>query len=308
MNTEPQRGRLNIVILVRALAVTAVVGGHLNLFAYGGGGAFILMMLAGYTYAGYLLPKLQQRIVANERQLMLMLKIALPTAAYLMLQQGVSDRPMNWAAVAFYSNLIAPTAHAAWFIEVYLQINVVLFLLAQSDWCARQLARLQDFLPAVAFFLLTVAIAYLSSVMWDTSELWNRVPTRMVWMFAGGILLSASKTPLQRLVFGLCLLAATFIVGDELPFFLAAIVVLTVVHDVSMPAPVAKIITAVAGASLLIYLTHFQWSGLLSYAWPAAPIILKVVAGLAGGILLQYVYNRLWKIFRGRIAAWGSRV
>jgi len=307
MNTELQKKALDIVILVRAIAVTAVVGGHLSLFSYGGGGAFILMLLAGFTYSGYLLPKLHQRVVANERQSMLMLKIALPTALYLLLQQGVSDAPMNWAAVAFYSNLISPTTHAAWFIEVYLQINVMLFLLAQNSWCARQLARLQDFFPAAVFFVLTVAVAYLSSMVWDTNALWNRVPTRMFWMFAGGILLGASKTTLQRLIFGVLVVAATFVVGDELPFFLVAIVVLAVVRSVPLPAPAAKMIIAVAGASLLIYLTHFQWSDLLSHFWPNAPITLKVVAGLAGGVLLQYVYNYIWKIFRRRIAAWGSK-
>lgn len=288
---------------IRAIAVVMIVCGHLGVINYGGGGALTLMLLAGFTYAKYLFPKLMERPVANERHLFLMLKIAIPKVIYQLVQSAMPGRPINWSALAFHSNLIQVNNHAAWFVEAYLQINLVLFLLAQNKRVAYWLTCLRKFGVALCFAVVCILLCTLAGVFWDTAALLDRVPYRIFWLFACGILLASCINIKQRLVFSLLTVAGSFIWGGAAPIFLiVCAMALGLFEQVRLPTRIVPTVNAVSAASLLVYLTHYWWIKAFTAVLPSTHPVILVVIGIAGGVVLQIFYNRLWKAVRDRVS------
>lgn len=288
---------LDAVTLVRAVAIVLVVMGHFKLVDYGGGGAYTLMFLAGYSYARYILPKVTREAPPNQRHIMLMLKIALPAILFVTAQQVFNGGSMYWPAIALYSNFLKPTSRAAWFIEVYIQINLVLLLITQTRFGRNLLVKAKRFWGALLFFVAVFALAVVSSEAWDTLPLYHRVPQDLFWFFGGGMLLAACSNTRERWAFAIIVLTAIYVAPIDVarPFFMGAVLFLAAFSTVTPLTFAAPVVNAVAGASLMIYLTQFLTGKVVHVLLPSAHIVGQVLAALLVGIVLQRIYIVLWK-------------
>lgn len=285
------------VTLVRAVAITLVVCGHFRLVNYGGGGAFTLMMLAGYSYSRYILSKVTPDNSPNQRHFLLMLKIAIPAIVFIFAQQFFNKDPMNWPAVALFSNFVKPTTRAAWFIEVYIQINLVMFVIAQTRFGRNILMKVKKFWGAALFFGTLFLVSAVSGEIWDTLSLYHRVPQEMFWFFGGGMLLAAASNAGERLAFAAIVLAAIYMAPIDVarPFFMGAVLFLAIFDTVKPLAFAALVVNTIAGASLMIYLTQFLTGSIVHKLIPSSHAVSMVVAALLVGIVLQKIYIMLWK-------------
>jgi hypothetical protein len=285
---------------VRAVAIFLIVAGHFEMLHYGGGASYTMLVLAGVTYAKYILPKLSVDAASARRlHVLLMLKIGLPTLAYTVLVQTLFAGGLDWRSLLLITNFYEPTYFAYWFIEVYVQINLILWLMSVPTWGRRILLSWRQPAWACLGLIAAAALAWLSQLAWDTSGLYDRVPNQMLWFFAAGILYGAvDGAKYQRWACGALVLAVSFMLGK--PSWLLGVAVLVLVLLPQVPAPrwLSWAVESVAGASLMIYLTHFQWASLWHKLVPQGNGWGGVVFALLGGVVLYQLYGRVWGMVR----------
>lgn len=140
-------------------------------------------------------------------------------------------------------------------------------------------------------------------MIWDTAALLDRVPHRIFWLFACGVLLASCGNIKQRLIFALVAIAGIFVWGGAEPIFLiGCIIALGLVEQVRLPTRIIPVVNAISAASLLVYLTHYWWIKIVLKVLPSTPPVILVCIGVLGGVVLQIFYNRLWKAVRNRVS------
>ena len=289
------------ISLIRVVAVFLIVSGHFNYLNYGGGGAYTLMLLAGITYARYILPRLDDLAQARRMHRLLIFKIALPSVLLILVSQLLFKDHIDWRPVLLVSSYFEPLPISYWFIEIYIQINLLFLLLTWLPGSVGWLERLKSFLSASVLLLAMGGLAAVSGMFWPTENLLNRVPNQLLWIFAAGIVYAAAGTPRLRLAFvALFLLAAQCLWGlAKTPvFFIAATVLMAAIPLVKLPALGARLIDAVARASLMIYLTQFQLVSLWNKFFPDRASILSVMVVIMLGVIIQILYDAVWRRLR----------
>lgn len=283
--------RLDSSTFLRALAIMLIVVGHFGALNYGGTGALTLFFIAGMSFASMTLPSVHAKENTSPI-IVLAIRIAVLTAGYISL---------NWAAtgyggilsVLFFSNWIAPDyPGGAWFVNVYLQIAIVL-IVAFSIPRVRNLFEKNPFEASYGFAAAAVAMMLISEQLADFHDLYRRIPHLLLWIYATGMAAHHASTLKKKLaVAGLFLVAwVYFSNGLEIQLFPIAVFALLFVPSVRAPRWSIPAIRNIAAASLLIYLSHFNFAQVaeklgFSSVW--------VHSGFAivGGTLAYMLYRR----------------
>ena len=286
--------RLDMPTLIRSLAIMLIVLNHFGVWNYGGDGAYALFMVAGWTFGAFTL----RGVLENESSstiLVLIFRVALITFALTLLNYVVT----GWGSIPaffFIGNWISPGLQgSAWFIDVYVQtlllITVLLAFPAVRRAFSENAFRMSAYLAGGA-----VAVAALSDAVIDMHHLYRRVPHLLGWFFLTGMAANAARTNLQRGI-----VSAIFLAGHfqfhlyELTlakFGVFAALGLIWVQALPVPRLLSLPFRSVAGASLMIYLTHFNFYSLTRKLLFDDPTLAWGVA-ILGGVVIWKLYEPL---------------
>lgn len=247
-------------VLLRALAVFLVIGSHATLFDIRGG-AHLLIAIAGFNFARFHLTY-APRLARVRGMLVSIRRIAIPSMAWMALAVLI-DGQYSFANVFFVHNLMPPDAENAawryWFVEalVYVLIFSALILAVPA------LHRAEQRWP-FGFVLAVLGIGLLLRYgVIDTATGPKAIytPWLVLFVFALGWAIAKARTWQQRALV-LMLVLATLPGYSEnatrVVVVMAGLALLLLVPTIRVPVVVGKVVALVAGASLFIYLTHWQ--------------------------------------------------
>lgn len=281
--------------LIRAMAIMLVVAGHFEVFDYGGGGARTLLVVAGMSFAAFTLPQIlkDDRIMPI---LSLFSRVAALTFGYLFLKfAGSGGSYGEWSAFLFIGNWVVRSGEgSAWFVEVYLQC-LLLLLIVFSFAAFRDAIRRRPFQVAVVAAGAFVLVAAIADALVDTHHLARRLPHLLMWMFMVGVAAAHARTIGERsLVSIVCLAGYWQFLGYGLlsvGFFPLAFMILIWLPAMPVPRLLQRPLRMIAGASLMIYLTHFQVETVVHQLLSDESAAISWLAAIAGGVVLWRLYN-----------------
>ncbi|MEU6643315.1 AMP-binding protein [Saccharomonospora sp. NPDC046836] len=284
----PRRRLLRTVetgVVLWAVAILLVVGTHIALFDIRGG-AHLLLILAGWSFARFGLAQAQHD-KAGSRVLRGAARIAVPSVLWLA-YRAVTEGDVVLPNVLLISNY-APGAVARgyWFIEVLVQTLLVFGLL----FCIPALRRFER-AHAFGLPLATLGGALVLNLALDGvgQAFDNAMSTHgALWFFVLGWLAQRAATrPQAWLVAALALLLVPGYFGSQVreAVVIGGLVLLLAVPRLALPAPLARLAGVVASASLAIYLTHYAvYPELLPHLSPLTVLLVSVVSGIGAWLI-----------------------
>nr|WP_281376625.1 AMP-binding protein [Actinomycetospora corticicola] len=267
---------LEPAVVLRALAIVLVVGEHDHLWTWLGG-AHLLLAVAGWTFARFVLAGGGPGRILRSAAL-----IAVPSSLWILGRSFVTGSVQHQDALLL-GGVFHPLVQGYWFVDSLVQILVGAAALFAVPAVRRFERRHRFRLPAIVL----AASVVLWLVPGDPSVPGDLYSTHLVlWLFVLGWMLQRAGTPAQQWVTAaatVVLVPAFFGVEYERAAIVAGgVLVLLCVARVRVPRFLVAPVTAVASASLGIYLTHFALLGLADVGVPPAAL---VVLGLVVGIL-----------------------
>jgi len=301
--TSPWRlSQVETGILLRAYAIICVVTHHLNLWDWTPQGSSLLLALAGLSFGRF-----QFKDVAHKQSTVpiwnSIRRVGLPTILYRILLQGLHRKFFLWSLllVGNYYQISAYTDQ--WFLDIYLQTFALTALLLGVPAISR-LAGSAPYMVTLGIYLTSVAAHLTARQLWDTAWLDDRVLQHWFWLFAWGLMMSQVTRPWQRML-GFVSLVAVALLERSLPNYLNLTIgasLAVFIPQVRLPVVLRAMVMEIAGATLFIYLTHFQIST-MAYALVGKHPALGVPIALLGGVSVARFYawaERLVVLWFGR--------
>ena len=286
---EPRRAILHgveVTILLRALAIFLIVSSHFRWFSIATS-VNVLLGVAGFNFAQFQLGEVVAR--GSVRPVLgLLLRVLIPCIAYTTLVELAVHRRFSVPVVAMVSNFVGPHLWGYWFVEVLLQLLLGLALLL-SLRRVREAIRARPYGSALAFAGGAGLLALVGPLVWDAEPLFNRVPHMRLWPFALGWCIQAGLAAGWRwpsaLLVG-CLVPLLGVDRHGILFLLPALLALVWVRQVPLIWPLHRLVGLVGGASMYVYLTHFQVQSLVKKVVGARVPPLEVAVALMAGVAL----------------------
>jgi acyl carrier protein len=296
----PRRSTLRAVetgVVLRAVAIVMVVGSHMGLFGLWGG-AHVLLAVAGYNFARF---RLAAANAADHLRGALgsIGRILVPSVLFIGVLYLLSER-YSAANVLLVNNYLADGTwrYWFWFIEALVHILVLLSLVFCLP-AARRLERRHPFGLAFGILLATLALRQIS--MGDPANQIYRSHA-VVWLFVLGWAAQRARTGWQRLAVSAVVVAAVPGFFDTTPrdaLVMAGLLAVTWVPQLRVPSLLKPALGAVAGASLFIYLTHWQvYPPLLELTPPVVALVGTIAVGIAASIAFQRAFILLSNVRR----------
>ena len=263
--------RVETDIVLRAVAIVTVVASHVGISGVLGG-AHLLLAVAGWNFARFLLPGTGARIARSAAL------VAVPALAWLVFRWFAAD-DVTVIHLLFVDNFVYTGAIGYWFVEVLLHALLALAVVFSIP-AVRRWERAHGF----AFALAALGVAYMLRLAFLDGQAFfdnNLTTVGAVWFFPLGWLAFRARTPAQKgFVLGVALVLVTGNFGD-LPreaFILAGLALLLAVRRVPVPRPLVGVLSLVACSSLYIYLTHYAVFPSLVPHLPAGLVVAVCVA------------------------------
>lgn len=290
--------RLETGVLLRALAIVAIVGTHIGLFDLLGG-AHVLLGLAGFSMARFLLDPADPTPRAP-RVLRGAARIALPSMLWIG-TAAIVTRDYGWSNVFLLGNALGPDAWGPtwhyWFVEA-----LVLFLLASAALLAvpafDRAERAHSFATSGALVAvgLVVRFGYLPGL--EDPRPSPAPAIYFAWFFVLGWWAARATNTWQRLsVSAVVLLAIPGYWGsvERESAVVLGLLVLIWLPTVRIPRLAVPLVTKLAAASLAIYLTHWTVFPLVEQSPLAA-----LAVSLAFGVLVYELARAAMKVAKSR--------
>lgn len=301
---------VTIDLLVRGLAILAVVVSHQTHWPIFGGAAAMVMLL-GMSLAAYRWDALCQ---GNWKAYFTpALGVLLPYYAILAAYAAVWGQ-VPWVSVVLAGNfaLTIPETHAMlpylyWFVEAYIQMTVLLALPFAFPALRRTLAQAGRFRVGVCLFAIAVLLRIAVPLIWPIGV---RAQFTVPWVFfllALGWCIASAESVRQKIV--VLLLAAAILPlaarlggnwhGSWIKYMMLLALVPVLLHlpRVRLPRPVVRPVLLLARAAFPIYLLHrlvpevifpalgIQASSILGNA-------VAITAGIGLGLIVAELYER----------------
>ncbi|MGN9908795.1 AMP-binding protein [Phytohabitans sp. LJ34] len=290
------RRSLETSVALRAIAIVLIVGTHATLFNVSGG-AHLLLGVAGFNFARFHLTD-ARRTERLRHITTAATRVAVPSIAWIgaaIVLLGAYEWPSLLLVNSVAGRREGGTGWHFWFIEAL----VYILLAAAALLAVPAVDRLERRRP----FALPLAVMALGLVTrYDLLDLHpeHHLPSavRVFWLFAIGWATAKATTKWQRLA------VTAAIVGTVPGYFgdpsreavvVAGLVLLVWVPSLPSTGAVNRVTAVLAGASLYIYLTHWQVYPRLDHH----NALLAVVASLAVGIG--------YAALAGRVPGWYRR-
>lgn len=288
--------RLESVTLTRAFFMICIIALHTNAFVYSANwcAAYFLMMLAGYSVARFQLPEIIRS--GSVRTLWGTIRfVAVPTILMDALLEMVT-RNFELPSLLLVSNYQDPSAirgYTFYFVEFYLQLLVLSAILFSFER-VREAFRQRPILSAVVLFLVVVAIDRTVESIWNGDYNYHRTPWHYGWCFALGIIMASAKDLKTRLfAFALAIVCSLLVwqLTSAAFYVIGGSAIVLFVRSVVVPAPAKVVIAEIAGASMFVYLSHFQIISLVEKSFgkphPWLELTLSIFVGI--GVARFYI-------------------
>ncbi len=285
-------------VLLRALAIVAIVGSHANLFVFVGG-AHVLIGVLGFNFGRFHAdtPRAERtRAVARS-----VARVAVPSVLVIAVA-ALTTPGIGWAQIFLVNGLLGPEQWTEphwryWFIEVALALTIVAALLLAVPAVDRLVRRAPFWLPMglVAIGLVprfACRDIFDGAVRHQHEGILAFVPEgdfihrghAVFWIFALGWAASRATSVWQRLLVSAVAVVAVpgFFVDEPRRDLVVALGLLALVWvtRVRVPAAAAKVIGVLAAASMWIYLVHWQVYPHLEHHVPVLATLLSLLAGV----------------------------
>jgi acyl-CoA synthetase (AMP-forming)/AMP-acid ligase II len=290
---------VDLSAVLRAVAVTLILVSHADI-AQLQGGAHVLLAVAGYNLARFQLgmPGRSDRVRAIGRTA---LTVAVPAALWIGAVALVAGT-YRWQT-ALLLNGVTGADHWTdnwqfWFLEAlvwgYAGVALLLALPSVDRW-----QRTHPFAAAMLVLAACLVVRY-AVVGVEAGRVERYATVVVLWCVALGWAAAVARTHGQRLVVAAAAVASTvgfFGDGQRERIVIAGILLLLVDRAIPVPRLLARVVQAVAAASLWIYLTQWQVYPELEAA--GHPYV-AVVAALLAGVLAKELVDRVTPRALGR--------
>jgi acyl-CoA synthetase (AMP-forming)/AMP-acid ligase II len=279
----PRRGTpVDTSVALRALGILLIVATHANLTTVVGG-AHLLLAVAGFNLARFQLADLPRR-TRLRHTLASVVQVVVPSTLFIA-AVGLTTGMYDPATALFLNGLLGSDTWTVQWQFWFLEALVWLTLATAALLAVPALDRLERRAPyAVALGLLgaTLALRYAWTGI-ETGPTERYTPALVAWFVAAGWAAARATTlPRRLLVVAVTAVGLAGYFGDtqrEL-VVLAGVAVLTLVPSVRLPRVLASAAGVVAGASLFIYLTHWQVYPHLEMEHPLLATLLSLAVGI----------------------------
>lgn len=285
--------QLEITVLVRALAVLAILASHASVVDVRGG-AHLLMALVGLGLARFLLVPGDPARSAR-RVLRTSARILVPAVAWVALLAAISDSYSG--AVIGTAWLSSPTTMSPdwryWFVAALLWLLPLTALALRVPSVSSAVARFRFGAPAAATVLAWLAAAAFAPDTWPGSSF---APLAVAWVFLLGWAIGEARDHRHRLIATALVLALCGLTFEESRAWTVPLGLLLVIWlpRVRMPAALAAVVVPVAAASLAIYLLQWPVLDLLGSGW--LPVLGSLAVGVAAHRLLSRALSQRWNM------------
>ncbi|MCW2824206.1 MAG: AMP-dependent synthetase [Aeromicrobium sp.] len=299
--------RLEMSVLLRAVAILLILGTHANVWT-APGGAHVLLAVVGYNFARFQLTDRSRvdRVRASAGSLV---RLALPCIVWIGAVAVVAGTYRPQTAL-FLNGLTGSDQWTVqwqfWFLEAILWIQVAAVTLLAVPLLHRAERRAPfGFAKTVLVVALVLRFA-LTGVEAGPTERYT--PSIVLWCFALGWALAQAHSGWQRLA-----VSATALVG-VIGFFgdpereavvITGILLLAWVPAVRLPKWGARAAGVVAAASLYIYLTQWQIYPHLEDRIPLLAVATSIAGAMAYQLAWERGVSRCRRLFRRSGAAEG---
>jgi hypothetical protein len=295
---------VDTTIFLRFVCIVVIVAFHFSPFSYGGA-TFLLFVVAGYNFSRFQLPK----VLENDSVRSILLsagRIALPTVLMLLLVQTAITGYSADILFLFSNFFVQDNWHAlTWYVEVLVQILIVLSVVLAFPWI-RELARSGAYRFTAGFFLLSLLLAMLGPLVWDTAYLKDHVPHMILWIFLMGCLLEQSVSPPRKLAAAVAIFLSPLAVwgaSGQPEYVYYGIVwvwvgaaVLLGFDRILLPVPVNVVAYWIGGASLFIYITHWYVPPVLRRGFMIDNYLADIVVSLVVGVVAWIGWELLTRV------------
>lgn len=286
--------RLETGIALRAAAILAIVGSHVELVAVLGG-AHVLLGLAGHNVARFHLTSAPRR--QRLRHLFASTaRVAVPSMAWITATVLVVG-DVGWLNAALLGTALGPDTWGPhwsyWFVEVVVHTLLLLTVLISVPLLDRT-ERRWPFAVALAVVGAGLLTRYDLLSVGGTDRI-HTGPV-IVWIFALGWAAAKTATCAQRwLVTALVVVTVAGFFDDwqRDATVIGGLLLLVWVPSVPCPAPLARVAGVLASSSLYVYLTHWQVYPHLEDDYPVAALLASLVVGVAYWLLCRHVASWL---------------
>jgi hypothetical protein len=299
---------LESATLFRAIALIFILARHTHAFSYSKkyGAGDLLILLGGYALARFQLPQII-RTGSVKNLLGTALRFAIPTILIVGPSQILTHtfEPLQYLLI---SNFVDPTdpVRRNWvsfyYAEIYIQLLLLAALLFSSSYVREQF-KVRPFVSACAVFVGTLVLRAAIDAVWDTNYAFHRVPQWWDFVFALGLMVGLASLPWQRwfawvVVAASCYLYIGGLTGGWL-LMVAGVGMVLFVPTVPMPRAVKLVVAQIAGASMFIYLAHYEVIPIMGkfthgyLEWPALLVCVAV------GLVFAHAYGYVERLLSG---------
>lgn len=272
--------RVETTIVLRALAITLVVGTHIGVFHLLGG-AHLLLVIAGWSFARF---SLATRATGTSREILRSAAhVAIPAMVWLAWRVW-DTTDVVLSNVLLVDNYVRRGALGYWYVEVLVQTLVVLAAVLALPPVRRWEQR-----HPFGFALAILAAALLANQLAQDSAAFaerSMATHGVLWFFALGWLAQRATTaPTRLVVLGVAMVT---VLGyfDNPPrevIILVGVAMLLAVPTLRLPRHLVRVVGVVASASLYIYLSHYA---VYYLTLPHLPSVVVLPICLGAGIAL----------------------
>jgi acyl-CoA synthetase (AMP-forming)/AMP-acid ligase II len=300
---------LETTVLLRAVAILLVVGTHSDLFTVYGG-AHILLGVAGYNFARFQLGE-HPRSTRTRRGLGALAQVAVPSMVWIA-GVGVLTGMYAPATAVFLNGALGSDTWTVQWQFWFLEALVWSVLASVALLAVPQLHRLERRAPwEFALGVLGVGLAVrLALVGVHAGPMERYTVLAVFWFFALGWAAAKASGHRQRLVVTLvALLSVPGFFGSSAreAVIVAGFLLLLWLPGIHAPRVFHQVIAAVAGASLYIYLTHWQVYPHLEVDHPFLAVVASVVVGLGVERTARPLLRRAFRLEWAPIGHRGAR-
>lgn len=299
--SQPGRGgatsRLSSVetpAVLRAIAIVIIVATHADLIMLKGG-AHLLLAVAGYNVARFQLAS-AAGIARSGRLWKSALQIAIPAVLWIGAVGLVAGHYLPTTAL-LVNNFVPSDGRwnvqwQFWFLEAAVWILVVVGALLAIRPIDR-LERRSPFVFALAIFAAALAVRFIV-VGLHAGGVERYAAPFVVWLFALGWVVARASTLRDRLIASvLTVVSVLGFFGDPLRegVIVVGVLALLWVPAIRLPRMMVPAVSTLAGASLFIYLTHWQVYPPFESSAPWLGTVLSLAVGI--GVWQAYRFSSL---------------
>jgi acyl-CoA synthetase (AMP-forming)/AMP-acid ligase II len=278
-------------VVLRALAIVAIVGTHGNLFVLTGG-AHLLLGIAGFNLGRFQLssPSRSERV---RKVLSSVTRIVVPSVLWVG-GFALLASAYPWQTALLLNGVLGPEGWAEpawhlWFLEALVALLVATAAILAIPAVHRVEQRWAFWVP-VALAGLGLLTRYDLVSLRGGDEI-HRAHV-LLWLFAAGWAASRASTTTERLVVtGLLCLATPGFLEDHAreAVVLGGMLFLVWVPQLRLPRPVVRGLGLLAAASLYVYLSHWQVYPHFEDSRPLLGVVLSLGVGIAVWLVVERV-------------------